>query len=151
MQNKQEKINCVICNSEFIKNRINQKYCSIECRYKADKNRQNKIPMEAICKYCDKKFIKDNTNRLKIYCSTDCARLDRYKKQPYWREWNILVEYCLERDNYTCQHCGEKNKKLVCHHIKPLALHGSNNIENLIILCTKCHSLAHAEIIKKMD
>ena len=51
----------------------------------------------------------------------------------------------LNRDNYTCQDCSHKGKHgltLDCiqvHHIIPSRLGGSNDDNNLITLCGKCH------------
>lgn len=52
-----------------------------------------------------------------------------------------LRKSVLERDNFTCQQCGNK-ENLECHHIKPqcdfpeLAL----DIDNCITLCHECHT-----------
>lgn len=52
-----------------------------------------------------------------------------------------LRKAVLERDNFTCQECGSK-EKLECHHLKPqcdypeLAL----DIDNCITLCHECHT-----------
>jgi 5-methylcytosine-specific restriction endonuclease McrA len=41
-----------------------------------------------------------------------------------------------------CENCGTHNN-LSINHIKPLALGGTNNAENLQILCRKCHDGYH--------
>lgn len=51
----------------------------------------------------------------------------------------------LERDCYTCQDCGFAGQPgyaqgtLQVHHIKPSRLGGSNELDNLVTLCTACH------------
>ena len=48
----------------------------------------------------------------------------------------------LKRDNYTCQSCGatpQDGAKLEIDHIKPIAMGGSDDIENLQILCRECN------------
>jgi len=51
-----------------------------------------------------------------------------------------LKKAILERDNYTCQKCGcTDRRKLDIHHIIPRWEGGSNDPENLITFCTKCH------------
>ena len=42
------------------------------------------------------------------------------------------------RDNHTCRKCGRK-KKLIVHHIIPVAQEQDNRIENLLTLCKYCH------------
>ena len=57
--------------------------------------------------------------------------------------WN-LREYILHRDNHKCQNpnCTNKDKEqiLEVHHIKYKSLGGVDNKNNLITLCTKCHT-----------
>lgn len=68
----------------------------------------------------------------------------------------------LERDRYTCQHCGHKageqyedgsNVKLEVDHIIPLKQDGRTLEENLWVLCSRCNagkksSLAYPETVK---
>ena len=49
----------------------------------------------------------------------------------------------LHRDNYTCQCCGKKNCRLEVHHIKFKSNGGTDDEENLITLCKKCHKGIH--------
>ena len=57
--------------------------------------------------------------------------------------WN-LREYVLHRDNHQCQNpnCKNKDKEkiLEVHHIKYKYLGGQDNPNNLITLCSKCHT-----------
>lgn len=49
----------------------------------------------------------------------------------------------FERDNYTCQICGatkEDGVKLHVDHIIPIAKGGTNDIDNLQVLCQRCNS-----------
>jgi hypothetical protein len=57
--------------------------------------------------------------------------------------------YVLARDNYTCQHCKgkTKNNKLEVHHIVFRRNGGSDEPENLIVLCKTCHNNLHSEKI----
>jgi len=60
----------------------------------------------------------------------------RFKK---WRE------EVFERDDWTCQDCGERGCELHPHHILPLAEHPefAYDIDNGITLCVPCHRKIH--------
>ena len=71
-----------------------------------------------------------------------------------WKTWRELV---FERDNYTCQECGDnsfkgrgKSIKLNAHHIKKYLLYPElrYNINNGITLCEKCHKELHRKNIR---
>lgn len=48
--------------------------------------------------------------------------------------------YVFARDNYTCQVCKCKNKILRTHHIIYRSNGGSDRVDNLITVCTDCHT-----------
>ena len=49
--------------------------------------------------------------------------------------------FVFARDNYTCQVCGKsKDKILQIHHIIYRSNGGSNRVDNLITVCTDCHT-----------
>lgn len=48
--------------------------------------------------------------------------------------------FVFARDNYTCQVCKKKNKILHTHHILYKSLGGTNRADNLISICTDCHT-----------
>lgn len=61
-------------------------------------------------------------------------------KSPIWQKKRLEI---MQRDNFTCQHCGCKNKELHIHH---LIYHKGNkpwdyNNDELITLCSKCHEV----------
>lgn len=53
--------------------------------------------------------------------------------------WNIR-EYVLYRDNYTCQSCGKQGIPLEVHHIGYWIPDRTDRPDNLVTLCTKCHT-----------
>lgn len=69
---------------------------------------------------------------------------DQYK-HPKWQKKRLEV---LERDEYTCQRCGDKESTLHVHHT--FYEKGSKmwecNKSSLITLCNDCHRRAHALI-----
>lgn len=48
--------------------------------------------------------------------------------------------YVFARDNYTCQVCKQKNKILNTHHIVYRSHGGTDRADNLITVCTDCHT-----------
>lgn len=48
--------------------------------------------------------------------------------------------YVFARDGYTCQVCKKKNKVLQTHHIIYRSQGGTNRADNLITVCTDCHT-----------
>lgn len=50
----------------------------------------------------------------------------------------------LNRDDYKCHICGAKDIRLEIHHIQYRSKGGSNRIDNLVTLCSNCHSKIHS-------
>jgi len=118
------------------------------------------------CKWCGKKAIlkkcKTRPNRGK-FCSKECytawqlenapsgpdhhswidggkheSELNRLRRTDEWAEWRKQV---FERDNYTCQLCGERGLELHPHHILQKCDYPDLIFEvcNGITLCKDCH------------
>ena len=49
-----------------------------------------------------------------------------------------------------CRRCGSSNN-IEYHHIKPLSMGGSNDLENLIPLCVDCHDYVHSGKTRESD
>jgi len=76
----------------------------------------------------------------------------RVRHSSKYEEW---IKKVFERDNYTCQKCGERGRRLEAHHIKPFSRIWTENkirtfeqamdceelwnIDNGQTLCVKCH------------
>lgn len=53
-----------------------------------------------------------------------------------------------ERDEFKCRKCGKpegKSPKFQLHHIKYRCHGGSNQPENLMLVCPRCHRIIHEE------
>jgi 5-methylcytosine-specific restriction endonuclease McrA len=113
--------------------------------------------LERTCKYCSKNF-KEYKSRVKgnrgIFCCKDCYNkwfsdfvkikenalrwIDGKSFLPYPPEFNRRLKAEIkERDNFTCQYCGSK-EKLSIHHMD--FDKNNNDRSNLITACTSCNS-----------
>ena len=72
-----------------------------------------------------------------------------YQQGPCYGFENVKM-MVRARDNYICQHCKGKKKddRINVHHIVFRSNGGSDEPENLIILCKTCHDALHAGKIK---
>lgn len=92
--------------------------------------------------------------------------LDRRYDDPstyqgrYPPDWEARRRSVYQRDEYTCQRCGERSGphnpnsgvRLHAHHQTPLGNGGSNHPNNLVTLCEACHNAVHDhDITATMD
>lgn len=63
---------------------------------------------------------------------------DYQKGQTYG--YHDIRYFVFARDSYTCQVCKKKDKILQTHHIVYTSKGGSNRADNLITVCTDCHT-----------
>lgn len=90
------------------------------------------------CKYCnaDKHKGKNAYN----WKGGISSKEERIRKSVDYKDWRKSV---FERDNYTCQCCGDKSgHNLEAHHIKNFSDNKDKrfDINNAITLCNKCHN-----------
>jgi 5-methylcytosine-specific restriction enzyme A len=73
------------------------------------------------------------------------------ERQKEWnsKEWQLIRKAVFERDDYTCQECGDHNYagrgksiKIECHHKKEWINFPElrMDLDNLITLCANCHN-----------
>ena len=68
-----------------------------------------------------------------------------------------LRQAVFERDNYTCQYCGNVGGDLEIEHIIPVSKGGNNDIRNLVTACRACNRakghrmLTHQELQEIAD
>ena len=122
----------------------------------------NKINSNIQCKFCNKIFhCPPSIIKLgRKYCSRSCKAklqsvINKGQNNPCWRggitsinklirgslEYEEWRKFCMERDLYTCQDCGQVGGMLHVDHIKPFALYSELrlDINNGRTLCIKCH------------
>jgi len=142
------------------------KWCEETRRCPDDRN-----ILEVKCTYCEKWYIptyistvnrdaslrniQKNENR--FYCSEECKRgcpiynqklwPKGFKKTTYREVQPELRQMVFERDDWTCQRCGERGGHLHCHHITGVELNPieSADIDNCITACKKCHKWIHSQ------
>ncbi|MGR3177795.1 MAG: HNH endonuclease [Candidatus Anammoxibacter sp.] len=148
-----------------------QQFCSVLCysywqsENVRKENHHNYIGKELICKQCERLFIPKDGQYKRKYCSKKCyvkyqkgkpllmnimgkrwVTPRTYHLKPnrvlqsgaMYNEWRAKI---YERDNYTCQDCGESGGKLNAHHINPVSMFPELLFEltNGMTLCHECH------------
>ena len=120
--------------------------------------------IEKVCIVCGKKFIVAVYNRYIKHCSHECGSITQRKKisgsNCYMWKGGITPELThireslgyknwrksvFERDDYTCQFCGRKDKGLNAHHIKRFVDYPTLrlDVDNGLTLCEECHINIH--------
>jgi len=67
------------------------------------------------------------------------ARRERKLRKQFDEEWLVVRTQVLKRDNYTCVNCKKTGGRLHVHHIIPRSEEGTDELDNLVTLCAKCH------------
>jgi len=137
---------------------------------KVRRNKDDKNILEVKCAYCGKwhmpklrdvrnrvQALKGNINgysEYKLYCSNSCKKEcpvynqnkypKGYKKASSREVQPELRQLVFERDEYTCQKCGNE-KNLHCHHIEGIRWEPleSCDIDKCITYCKNCHIEVH--------
>lgn len=67
------------------------------------------------------------------------------------KSWASLREFILERDDYLCQDCEKYFLPfaLHIHHVKEQWAGGTDDEDNLITLCPKCHLKRHEKTMSR--
>ena len=125
-----ETVKCYVCGKEFYKiksqiDRSEKHFCSEKCKCE----HQTTLRGELSPQY--------NPNL------TDEERIANRDYMEY-AEWRNKV---FERDNYTCQRCGQRQGDINAHHLNSFHWDKEHrtDINNGITLCTSCHKLFHKE------
>lgn len=71
--------------------------------------------------------------------------------RPPMDAWRTIRSRIFERDNYTCQYCGEYGKRLECDHVVPVSRGGSNEDRNLVTACFSCNRSKRAKLLSEWD
>ncbi len=137
--------NCLTCGEQFwrapsaIKKGQN-KYCSRNCYFKSDKNKQKKPYISEI----RKNNTGEKSPTWKGGVTPENMKIRNSKNYTEWRQAVFL------RDSYTCIDCGNKSEKgnyvyLNAHHIEAFSTNKELrlDINNGVTLCVTCHKRRH--------
>ncbi len=136
-------LTCVKCSVEFdVKpsEAKTRKFCSQQCRIQRP---------DQICEQCGASFrVKPYRVGSARFCSTKCMGERRYlgnhphdkriRQSTAYKLWRKSV---FERDDYTCQGCGQRGGYLEADHIKPFAFYPDLrfDLDNGRTMCQPCH------------
>ena len=164
-------LTCSMCGKEFYRKpseRRKNNYCSRTCANQAQSRIWKELPLEkrqspgveVICQHCGKAFrVKAHRSDKAKFCSRPCAIISHGGKptgismpgnsNPNFRGTNNSV---TARENGTkyfgraCMICGWDTIVDV-HHITPRRHGGTNDLDNLIVLCPNHHRMADKRLI----
>lgn len=147
-----EEVKCIVCKTSFLR-RLNKntKCCSIKCKYISRRNR-----IDVKCSYCNSSFSKPKS-KLKqsksglYFCTRKCKdlaqRIGGIKEimPSHYGTSEKDYSYIWNQRKHECVDCHEKRTYyLTVHHID--GNNGNNIIENLEIVCIKCHYKRHLRL-----
>lgn len=84
-------------------------------------------------------MVKLTTLQPRLRPATTHAPKKNWGKGRGGRAWRRLKDEILARDNYTCQCCRRVGGRLELDHIINTAVGGTDDKNNLQILCHDCH------------
>ena len=132
--------------------RYNKRYRQPRFNNRSSSKRQQRIAPSILQKrqatmriiYCLNKWINITNYWLEdvaidIRALTDGYESYRWQYQKSNRLDENIRKAVILRDDCKCMECGKINTVLEVHHIKPRRINGSNTLDNLITLCSKCH------------
>jgi len=164
-------LKCEVCHKSFIVHRYRstQRFCSCKCRAKILLPPSRGTSVEIVCKKCGrKKRIKTSYyNQSKNhFCSSKCSnaylgKLHSGKNHWNWKggvsrknhrretsKYKLWRKAVYQRDFWTCQDCGVKQKHPIAHHLKDWKEYPKlrYSVKNGITVCRSCHKKRHEEI-----
>lgn len=141
---------CKWCNNEFLAdpreiNRGGAKFCNLTCS--ANYTNLYREPINKICKFCERSYT--TKSKTSLYCSKTCSNKARraraVKAGNKYTNKSLLqrrVIKLLTSENFKCFICGWQEASCDIHHIIPRSSGGSDNFDNLAVLCPNHHRLA---------
>lgn len=156
---------CKLCNSEFEPSHFNEKLCSKNCKLEAKRIRIKKYKDSEKGRISNEKWVKSERRKQNEYRYRQkpeakrkaVERQSRYlKEKPQAQAYKKRIDSIyirrtqgrlrgwwkeqLEKQDGHCAIC-ESEEKLGTDHIIPISKGGTDDIENLQILCHKCNAI----------
>ncbi len=139
---------CLSCGTELpVMNRLHriwllrclEDYCGDETG--------NGPPAELFCETCEEQTNDLIEQQRRLDHDRYQALLAEYRARPYaerreTQEWAVLKRRIHVRDGYRCRLCGRDGVELHIHH-RTYKNYAQERVEDLITLCSECHSLFH--------
>lgn len=69
--------------------------------------------------------------------------------RPSSHTWARLRAEVYARDDYTCQYCGERGKRLECDHVVAISRGGTTDLDNLKTACFGCNRSKRAKSLEE--
>lgn len=145
MKERNPNTNCKICEKEIYRRPIQIQngniFCSRQCKGIGDRKVK-------FCIICNKEITSKHANKT---CSRECSNHSRTgikydREQSLNKHKKIFViktKLLHERGNY-CESCGYNNINILhIHHIVEKSNGGSDELNNLLLLCPNCHYTIH--------
>ncbi len=153
--------NCLFCNKTFYPaisetKRGNGKFCSLSCicHYRNKHYLVRTIKTETkICAFCHKKFQHIPYRNIGKFCSLSCLNNSQRGKQPGHPQQNIrrkLKEIAFKEYGEKCEVC-DYSLSVDIHHLIPRSEGGTNDMENISVLCPNHHREYHIGLLTKED
>lgn len=141
---------CKVCGKPFIKKWnesrkywVTKKYCSKECADSVGLWNKHHVPWNK-----GKKYPQVTGSLNKNWKGGITSENDKIRKSRIYKIW---VKAVFEKDDYTCQKCGQRGVYLHAHHLKPFAIYPQLRfaIDNGQTLCRECHkNINHVQLLK---
>lgn len=153
---------CIKCGKEHDGSLGTGKYCSRSCSnsrirtneikekisnsLKGQPSKLKKPLTSNICEKCGIEFLSNIRSGRKIHCNSCKRKVNHSLDNPQ----SLLdlskrtISKILKRANIGCSICGWNKATCDIHHIVERSSNGSNNSDNLIIICPNCHREIHS-------
>jgi len=69
--------------------------------------------------------------------------------RPSSEVWRVIRMRIFERDDFTCQYCGDRGGNLECDHVIPVCRGGTSDDANLVTSCFKCNRSKHSKTLEE--
>jgi hypothetical protein len=73
--------------------------------------------------------------------SNSAKKTESYPEYLNSKKWDDLKKIALERADYQCELCDAPYNHI--HHVKYPKRHKEDHVDNLVVVCQKCHALLH--------